>query len=315
MKQTVHGVTLTWAWWWLQTGNPRSWRGCCQSSQCPSLWRTASWTAAACKPEWSGPAASRDVRLGRWSAEPASEKTGGSGCSPSERELRTGDRKARVESELSTRKSFFSTKRMTCPGNTLLQLHGTDRTWVVSVKLLEQHSPPLHEVPQCREAEHVYSARPCLVKHVWWGRQCRKNIHSLRFSTMLFTILFKQRTNGRYIFPCKHTIDHTRSRVLKSHTLDYGNATLVAWNVQNETNIICSSFLANFPVLLLPVHSFDHNSCWRWIKSKSDQRHLLIIIRQVSSLKDDQLELTSACFSSFRFMKPLWSESTLWNHW
>lgn len=41
----------------------------------------------------------------------------------------------------------------------------------------------------------------------------------------------------------------------------------------------------------------------------------LIIMRQVSSLKADQLELTSACFSSFRLMKPLWSVSTLWNHW
>lgn len=256
---------LTWAWWWLQTGNPRSWRGCCQSWQCLSLWRTASWTAAACKPEWSGPAAYRDGRLGRWSAAPASEKTGGSGCSPSERELRTGDREARV----STRKSSFSTKKMTCPGNTLLQLHGTDRTWVVSVILLEQRSPPLHEVPQCREAKHVYSARPCLVKHVWRGRQCGKNIHSPRLSTMLFTIPFKHRTNGRCIFPCKHTIHHARGRVPKPHAFDYGIDTLVAGNVQTEANI-CSSFLANFPVLLLPVQSFDHNSGWRWIKSKSD---------------------------------------------
>lgn len=44
-------------------------------------------------------------------------------------------------------------------------------------------------------------------------------------------------------------------------------------------------------------------------------RDLLIIMRQVSSLKVDQFELTSACFSSFRLMKPLWSVSTLWNHW
>lgn len=42
---------------------------------------------------------------------------------------------------------------------------------------------------------------------------------------------------------------------------------------------------------------------------------LLIIMRQVSSLKADQLELTSACFSSFRLMKPLRSVSTVWNHW
>lgn len=38
-------------------------------------------------------------------------------------------------------------------------------------------------------------------------------------------------------------------------------------------------------------------------------------MRQVSSLKEDQLELTSACLSSFRLMKPLRSVSTLWNHW
>lgn len=38
-------------------------------------------------------------------------------------------------------------------------------------------------------------------------------------------------------------------------------------------------------------------------------------MRQVSSLKADQLELTSACLSSFRVMKPLRSVSTLWNHW
>ena len=42
---------------------------------------------------------------------------------------------------------------------------------------------------------------------------------------------------------------------------------------------------------------------------------LLIIRRQVSSLKADQLELTSACFSSFGLMKPLRSVSTVWNHW
>lgn len=42
---------------------------------------------------------------------------------------------------------------------------------------------------------------------------------------------------------------------------------------------------------------------------------LLIIMRQVSSLKADQLELTSACLSSFRLMKPLRSASTVWNHW
>ena len=32
-------------------------------------------------------------------------------------------------------------------------------------------------------------------------------------------------------------------------------------------------------------------------------------------MKADQLELTSACFSSFRVMAPLWSVSTVWNHW
>lgn len=64
-----------------------------------------------------------------------------------------------MESELSTR-------AVTPAGHTLLQLHGTDRTRVVSVVLLKQRSPPLHEVPQRREAKHVYSARPRLVKHV-----------------------------------------------------------------------------------------------------------------------------------------------------
>lgn len=38
-------------------------------------------------------------------------------------------------------------------------------------------------------------------------------------------------------------------------------------------------------------------------------------MRQVSSLKADQLELTSACFSSLLLMKPLRSVSTVWNHW
>ena len=38
-------------------------------------------------------------------------------------------------------------------------------------------------------------------------------------------------------------------------------------------------------------------------------------MRQVSSLNADQLELTSACLSSFSVMKPLWSVSTVWNHW
>lgn len=42
---------------------------------------------------------------------------------------------------------------------------------------------------------------------------------------------------------------------------------------------------------------------------------LLIIMRQVSSLKADQLELTSACLSSLKLMKPLRSVSTVWNHW
>lgn len=43
--------------------------------------------------------------------------------------------------------------------------------------------------------------------------------------------------------------------------------------------------------------------------------YVLIIMRQVSSLKADQLELTSACFSSFALMEPLRSVSTVWNHW
>lgn len=238
-NKTVPGVALTWAWWRLQTGNPRSWCGCCRSSWCPSLGRTASWTAAACKPEWSGPAACRDVRLARRSAAPASGKTGGSGCSPSERELRTGDRKDKSGVwPVNTQACFSAQKKKnnskTCPGNTLLQLHGTDRTWVVSVILLEQRSPPLHEVPQRREAEHVYSARPCLVKHVWWGRQCGGKTFTRTAPTRLFTILFQTRGQmGGVFFPRKRAIHHARSR---SHALCVTvTALLVAGNVQNKT--------------------------------------------------------------------------------
>lgn len=50
------------------------------------------------------------------------------------------------------------------------------------------------------------------------------------------------------------------------------------------------------------------------VHSYSDS-DLLIIMRQVSSLKADQLELSSACLSSLRLMKPLRSVSTVWNHW
>lgn len=47
-----------------------------------------------------------------------------------------------------------------------MQLHATDGARAVSVILLEERSPPLHEVPECREAKNVHATRARLVKHV-----------------------------------------------------------------------------------------------------------------------------------------------------
>lgn len=90
-RGTVSGMRLTWAWRWPQTGNPHSWCECCPSWPCPSPWTPASWLGAGCTPGWSGPAGCRVVCLACWSAAPASQKTGDSGCSPSELGLRRGE--------------------------------------------------------------------------------------------------------------------------------------------------------------------------------------------------------------------------------
>lgn len=86
----VSGMRLTWAWWRPRRGNPHSWGGCCPSWMCLSPWRPASWPGAGCTPGWSGPDECRVVRLARRSVAPMSQKTGDSGCSPSERGLRRG---------------------------------------------------------------------------------------------------------------------------------------------------------------------------------------------------------------------------------
>lgn len=242
MKQTVHGVTLTWAWWWLQIENPHSWRGCCQSSQCPSLWRTASWTAAACKSGWSGRAATRDVHLGRWSAAPASEKTGGSGCSPSERELSTGDTAARVESEVSTRKSHFQHKKNDVPWK---YLAAAPWRWCNPSGLCHtagtapSTSAWSPTVPRSRTRLfcQTVSCQTCLTRKTMWG----KNIHSPWVSTMLFTIpICPPQTEEKWEVSFSvqaHHPSHAEPCVLESHAWDYCNDTSVAGNVQNKHHL------------------------------------------------------------------------------
>lgn len=158
---------LTLAWWRLRPESPRNWAARCPSCQCPSPGRPASWTAAACTPGWSGLAGFRDVGLALWSAAPATRRTGGWGCSPSGPELRITRQKSESQPgpggipalQWWRGNSFF-------PSLTLLQLHATDGTRAVPVVLLEHCPPPLHEVPQRREAKRVDSSCPRLVKHV-----------------------------------------------------------------------------------------------------------------------------------------------------
>lgn len=61
-----------------------------------------------------------------------------------------------------------------------------------------------------------------------------------------------------------------------------------------------------------PPHAFHHAE-YKFFYPKRITHYLLIIIKQVSSLKADQLELTRACLSSLVVMYPLWSASTVWN--
>ena len=60
-------------------------------------------------------------------------------------------------------KMYIETLRQT---NTLVQFGAIDCPRAVSVVLLEESPPLLHEAPQRREAKHVNAPRPCPVKHV-----------------------------------------------------------------------------------------------------------------------------------------------------